>query len=617
MGCLDGRYPCHASETTEVGTIKSFSAPRTIPVPSADNVVAALLSRSTAAPDHAALAYLDGEEFATMNTTEFVAEAMEVAAGIVALNLEPGSRISLFSATRWEFTVIDYAIWASGCAAVTIYETSSADQVEWIVGNSGTRMIICETVTHRAIFEAVAERVPECTTAFVIEDGALDALKALATNETRSEVERRIGAIKHDDLASLVYTSGTTGMPKGCVLTHGNFIWESRQLEAMAPQVFNDSQRQLMFLPLAHIWARLVEVACISTGVTIYYSSGVPRLVEELSIAKPTWMFSVPRVFEKIYNAAKQKADSEGKGRIFDRSVEIAIQYSTSLDSGGPGVWTRIQHAVFDRLVYAKLRARFGSDLKYAFSGGAPLGTRLGHFFRGVGMNVLEGYGLTETTAGATQNTPDAMNIGSVGQPFFGTSIAIADDGEVMIKGGQIFSGYWNDEQATEEALEPDGWFHTGDIGEIDDDGFLWITGRKKEIIVTAGGKNVAPAILEDRIRAHPLVSQVVVIGEAQPFIAALISIDDQALPDWASSNGKASADLTDLLGDADLEAEIQSAVDDANSTVSRAEAIKTFRILPEDLTVEDGGLTPTFKVRRANVTDRYQSVVSDIYQPK
>lgn len=617
MGCVGGRYPCHVSETTEVGTIKSFTAPRTIPVPSTDNVVAALLARSAAAPDHVGLAYRDGEGFATMNTTVFVAEAMEVAAGIVALDLEPGTRISLFSATRWEFTVIDYAIWASGCAAVTIYETSSADQVEWIVGDSGTRMIICETAAHRAIFDTVAERVPACATTFVIEDGALDALKALATDESRSEVERRIGAISHGDLASLVYTSGTTGMPKGCMLTHGNFIWESRQLEAMAPQVFNDSQRQLMFLPLAHIWARLVEVACISTGVTIYYSSGVPQLVEELSIAKPTWMFSVPRVFEKIYNAAKQKADSEGKGRIFDRSVDVAIQYSTSLDAGGPGVWTRIQHAVFDRLVYAKLRARFGSDLKYAFSGGAPLGTRLGHFFRGVGMNVLEGYGLTETTAGSTQNTPDAMNIGSVGQPFFGTSIAIADDGEVMIKGGQIFSGYWNDQEATEEAIEPDGWFHSGDIGEIDDDGFLWITGRKKEIIVTAGGKNVAPAVLEDRIRAHPLVSQVVVIGEAQPFIAALISIDDQALPDWASSNGKASADLKDLLGDPDLEAEIQSAVDDANRTVSRAEAIKTFRILPEDLTVEDGGLTPTFKVRRANVIDRYQSVVSDIYQPR
>ena len=606
-----------ASASIEVGVIKSFTAPRTVSVPPADNVVAALLSRSIAAPDHAAIAYRSGAAFETMDTTSFVGEVMEVAAGIVALGVEPGTRISLFSATRWEFTVIDYAIWASGCAAVTIYETSSADQVEWIVGDSGSKVIICETADHRRIFESVSDRVPECSTSFMIEERAIDELKALATDASRAEVEQRIGAIKHDDLASLVYTSGTTGMPKGCILSHGNFIWESRQLEAMAPQVMNDTQRQLMFLPLAHIWARLVEVVCISTGVTISYSSGVPQLIDELSMVRPTWIFSVPRVFEKIYNAAKQQADSQRKGRIFDRASDVAIRYSTDLDSGGPGAWTRIQHAVFDRLVYSKLRAKFGGELKFAFSGGAPLGTRLGHFFRGIGMNVLEGYGLTETTAGSTQNTPDAMHIGSVGRPFFGTSIATADDGEVLIKGGQIFSGYWNDEHATNEALEPDGWFHSGDIGEIDDNGFLWITGRKKEIIVTAGGKNVAPAVLEDRIRAHPLVSQVVVIGEAQPFIAALVSIDEQALPDWASANGKVSADLQDLLDDPDLMASIQSAIDDANSTVSRAEAIKAFRILPEDLTVEDGGLTPTFKVRRANVTDRYQAVVSDIYQPR
>ena len=297
-----------------------------------DNVVAALLTQSAVAPDHAALAYRDGAAFATVNTTSFVAEVMDVAAGLVSLGLSPGSRISLFSATRWEFTVIDYAIWASGCAGVTIYETSSADQVEWIVGDSGTKVIICETAAHRAIFDSVAERVPECSTVFVIEDGGLEALKALASPEARAEVDRRIEAITHDDLASLVYTSGTTGTPKGCMLTHGNFIWESRQLEAMAPQVFNGTQRQLMFLPLAHIWARLVEVACVTTGVTVYYSSGVPQLVEELSLARPTWIFSVPRVFEKIYNAAKQKADSEGKGRIFDRASDVAIRYSTDLD---------------------------------------------------------------------------------------------------------------------------------------------------------------------------------------------------------------------------------------------------------------------------------------------
>ncbi|MEN8114925.1 MAG: long-chain fatty acid--CoA ligase [Actinomycetota bacterium] len=579
-----------------------------------DNVVSALLSRSEAAPDHPALAYRSGDGFVDISTAAFAAEAKEVAAGIVALGLEPGTRISLFSATRWEFTLFDYAIWASGCAAVTIYESSSAQQVEWIVGNSDSQMIICETEAHKEIFDSVADHLTDCSSIFVVDDGAVGKLKALATDEARAEVDRRIGAIKHGDLASLVYTSGTTGKPKGCVLTHGNFIWESRQLEVMAPQVINASQRQLMFLPLAHVWARLVEVACVSSGVTIYYSTGIPRLVEEMAIVKPTWVFSVPRVFEKIYNAAKQKAESEGKGKVFGRAVKVAIGYSKALDATGPGPWTRLQHALFDRLVYAKLRATLGGEAGYAFSGGAPLGVRLAHFFRGIGVTALEGYGLTETTAGTSQNTPDAMRLGSVGRPFPGTSIRIADDGEVMIKGGQIFSGYWKNDAATEEVLDAAGWFHSGDIGEIDDDGFLFITGRKKEIIVTAGGKNVAPAVLEDRIRAHPLISQVVVVGEAKPFIAALVTIDEDFLPAWVSANGRAGTALADLVDDADLNAAVQSAIDDGNSAVSRAEAIRTYRILPHDLTVERGELTPTLKVRRAVVAKKYEAVIADIY---
>ncbi|MEN8233623.1 MAG: long-chain fatty acid--CoA ligase [Actinomycetota bacterium] len=594
--------------------MKAFTTQGDVSVSPTDNVVSALLSRAETAPDHPALAYRSSGGFVDISTAAFAAEVREVAAGIVALGLEPGTRISLFSATRWEFTLFDYAIWASGCAAVTIYESSSAQQVEWIVGNSDSQMIICETEAHRAVFDSVAGRVADCSTAFVIEDGAVGQLKALATDEARAEVDRRVSAIKHGDLASLVYTSGTTGKPKGCVLTHGNFIWESRQLEVMAPQVINARQRQLMFLPLAHVWARLVEVACVSSGVTIYYSTGIPQLMEEMAIVKPTWVFSVPRVFEKIYNAAKQKADSEGKGRVFDRAVRVAIDYSTTLDSTGPGPWTRLQHALFDRLVYAKLRAVLGGEAEYAFSGGAPLGVRLAHFFRGIGITALEGYGLTETTAGATQNTPDAMRIGSVGRPFPGTSIKIADDGEVMIKGGQIFSGYWKNAAATEEALEPDGWFHSGDLGEIDDDGFLSITGRKKEIIVTAGGKNVAPAVLEDRIRAHPLISQVVVVGEAKPFIAALVTIDEDFLPAWASANGKTGTALADLVDDSDLNAAVQSAIDDGNNAVSRAEAIKTYRVLPQDLTIEAGELTPTLKVRREIVARKYEAVIADIY---
>jgi len=594
--------------------MKTFTAPGEVPVAADDNLVSALLARAANAAAHPALAYRDGDRYVNIDTAAFADDVKEVAAGIVALGLESGTRISLFSSTRWEFTLFDYAIWAAGCATVTIYETSSAEQVEWNVGNSDSQMIICETEGMKEVFDTVADRVPDCSNVVVIDDGAVDQLKALATDETRAEVDRRIAAIDHGDLATLVYTSGTTGRPKGCVLTHGNFIWESRQLEVMAGELLSPSQRQLMFLPLAHIFARLVQVACISSGVTIYYSTGIPQLTEELAMTKPTWVFSVPRVFEKIYNGAKQKADSEGKGAIFDRAVNVAIDYSKGLDSGGPGLATRLQHALFDRLVYSKLRAVFGGEMKYAISGGAALGARLGHFFRGIGVVALEGYGLTETTAGTSLNTPTETRVGSVGRPFPGTSVEIADDGEVMIKGGQIFSGYWKNEPATKEALEPDGWFHSGDIGEIDDDGYVYITGRKKELIVTAGGKNVAPAVLEDRIRANSLISQVMVVGDAQPFIAALVTIDEESLPVWATANDKESSDLSDLIDDPDLNEAVQAAIDEGNQAVSKAEAIKAYRILPEDLTIEGGELTPTLKVRRAIVAKKYEGVLTDIY---
>jgi len=599
---------------TESFTLNTFTTPGAVQVDPTDNVVSALQSRSEQAPDHSALATRNGARFEGISTAEFVSEVREVAAGIVALGLEPGTRVALFCSTRWEFTLFDYAIWASGCAVVTIYESSSAEQIEWIIGDSDSQMLVCETAEMRTKFDLVSERLPDCVSVLVIEDGAAQALRAGATDAARAEVDLRIGRISHDDLASLVYTSGTTGRPKGCILTHGNFIWESRQLEAMAPALLNDTQRQLMFLPLAHVWARLVEVACISTGVTIYYSTGIPQLSEELALVEPTWMFGVPRVFEKIYNAAKHKADASGKGAIFDRATEVAISYSDKTDAGGPGLFLRAQHAVFDRLVYGKLRGVFGGDLQYVISGGAPLGKRLGHFFRGVGVTVLEGYGLTETTAGTSQNIPEAMQIGSVGRPFPGTTVRIADDGEILIKGGQIFSGYWKNEAATLESLDADGWFHSGDIGEIDKLGFLTITGRMKEIIVTAGGKNVAPAVLEDRIRADALISQVVVVGEAKPFIAALITVDAEALPEWASANGKASAELPDLVNDPDFAAAIQSAIDTGNAAVSRAESIRAYRILPHDLSVERGELTPTFKVRRSVITEKYKDVVANIY---
>jgi long-chain acyl-CoA synthetase len=595
--------------------MQSYTTPGEVAVDPADNPVSALLARAKADPDYPALAYRDGDQFVDVSTQEMADTVLELAAGIVALGIEPGSRISLFCATRMEFTLLDYAIWAAGCATVTIYETSSAEQVQWIVGNSDSVALFCESDAMRKMYDEIAHDLPECQQVLVVEDGALDHLKSLATDDARAEVQRRIADLSHDDLATLVYTSGTTGRPKGCIITHHNFIWTVRSAEADLSELMSPPNRQLMFLPLAHIFARLVQVVCVSGGVTMGFSTGIPQLTEELAMFKPTWVFSVPRVFEKIYNGARQKAQADGKGAIFDRAANVAVDYSKGLQNGGPGLSTKLQHALFDRLVYGKLRALFGGQMDYAVSGGAPLGARLGHFFRGVGLVPLEGYGLTETTAAFSVNTPHAIKIGSVGRPLPGGSFKIAEDGEIMLKGGNIFSGYWKNDAATADALEPDGWFHSGDIGEIDENGFLSITGRKKEIIVTAVGKNVAPAVLEDRLRAGPLISQVMVIGDAQPFISALITLDEEALPSWAESNGKESAAVADLADDPDLIAAVQSDVDDANKAVSRAESIRTFRILPEDLTVEGGELTPTLKVKRQIVEKKYEGVISDIYQ--
>ena len=594
--------------------MKTFTTPGEVAVDPGDNPVSALLARAAEVPDFPALAVREGDEFVDVSISDFVDELLEVAAGLVALGIATGSRIALYCGTRMEFTVLDYAIWAAGCATTTIYETSSAEQVQWIVGDSGSVAIFAETKEMGETFESIKDRVPDCVHSFIIDEGAVPHLKSLATDDSRSEVQRRIAAIRHVDLSTLVYTSGTTGRPKGCELTHGNFTWNARQLEVILATLVGPGERQLMFLPLAHIFARLTQVTCITGGCQVGYSTGIPQLMEELPMFSPTWVFSVPRVFEKIFNGAKQRADADGKGKIFDRAAAVAIAYSRGLQAGKVGMFTKLQHSLFDRLVYAKLRSATGGALSRAISGGAPLGARLGHFFRGAGITVYEGYGLTETAAGATVNNPDATKVGSVGRPIPGVSVRIADDGEVLIRGGNIFRGYWHNETATREALEADGWFHSGDIGELDEDGFLSITGRKKELIVTAGGKNVAPAVLEDRIRGSAIVSQVMVIGDAQPFIAALVSIDEETLPGWVAMNDKPSAALTDLLDDKDLHAAVQAAIDEGNKAVSRAEAIKAWRILPEDLTIEGGELTPTLKVKREVVAKKYEGVIAEIY---
>ncbi len=594
--------------------MKTYTTPGAAQVDSELNVVQQLLKRVEEAPDHPALAHRVGDRFVEVSTADMWATVHELASGLVACGVQSGDRVALHCGTRIEFTYFDYAIWAAGAATTTIYETSSAEQVKWILSDSGSAVLITESSATLAAYEAIAADVADCDSVFVVDDGALGTLSSMATDETRAEVDRRVAAISHDDLATLVYTSGTTGMPKGCALTHYNFGWEVAQLDGAAAELMGEGNRTFMFLPLAHIFARAVQAAAVSTGVTIGFSTGIPNLLEELPMFKPTWVFSVPRVFEKIFNGAKQKADADGKGKIFDRAVSVAIAYSQGIERGKIMVGTKLAHSAFDKLVYSKIRALFGGDVRFAISGGAPLGARLGHFFRGTGVVVLEGYGLTETTAGATLNQPDAIRVGTVGRPIQGTSIRIAEDGEVLIRGGQVFSGYWNNEGATAEVLTEDQWFHSGDIGVLNDEGFLSITGRKKEIIVTAAGKNVAPAVLEDRMRSNALVSQVMVVGDAKPFIAALVTLDGDALAPWASAHGIEGFSMEELAQEPTVVAEIQAAVDYANKAVSKAEAVKTFRVLPEDLSIDGGELTPTLKVKRSVVASKYAGVIEEIY---
>ena len=548
---------------------------------------------------------------------EFADQVTGVARGLLATGIQAGERVALMSKTRYEWTLFDFAILAVGAVVVPIYETSSAEQVEWILSDSEAAAVVVESGAHAAMVDEVRDRTPKLRTVWQIDNGAVADLTAAGSGNSAEEVQRRLAATEQTDLASLIYTSGTTGRPKGCELTHRNFVSEVSEVSSGLADLFNENTSTLLFLPIAHVFGRAIQMGAIATGCTLGHTADIKNLIADFAKFQPTFVLSVPRVFEKVYNTAKQRAHADGKGPIFDRAENVAIRYSESLEKRGPGLLLRAQHALFDKLVYGKLRAALGGRCTAAISGGAPLGARLGHFFRGIGVTVYEGYGLTETTAGACLNMVDKIKIGTVGRPIPGMSVAIADDGEVLLAGPIVFDGYWRNQQASSEALAEVGgkrWFHTGDIGEIDNDGFLKITGRKKELIVTAAGKNVAPAVLEDRVRAHWLVSQCLVVGDQQPFIAALITIDPEALPTWAAKTGKSGLSMSELVGDEELRAEVQQAVDDANRAVSRAEAIKKFTILPSDWTESTGQLTPSLKLKRNVVLTECADDIARLY---
>jgi long-chain acyl-CoA synthetase len=605
--------PAHGGE--EGTSVREFSVPATTEV-GADEAITDLLATNVAEHgDDVGLRIQRDGRWEDVSYKEFGAQVTAVAKGLIAAGIEAGDRVALQAKTRYEWTVCDFAIWTAGAVVVPVYETSSADQVAWILSDSGARAAIVERDEHATTMESVRDQAPDLGPIWVMDDDAVGTLSAAGSGVADSELDERRKTLHADSVATIIYTSGTTGRPKGCELTHGNFLFEISNGMSLLGSFLNVQGSLLLFIPLAHVLARVLEVGAIKTRTILGHTPDVKNLVEDLGAFKPTFVLAVPRVFEKVYNQAKATADSGGKGKIFDRAAQVAIDWSKAQDTGGPGLALKAQHALFDKLVYTRLRAALGGNCIGAVSGGAPLGDRLGHFYRGVGVVIYEGYGLTETTAAAAVNHENALKIGTVGRPLPGVEAAIADDGEVLIRGGIVMRGYWKNDDATKENIDGEGWFHTGDLGELDDDGFLKITGRKKEILVTAGGKNVAPAVLEDRLRAHALVSQCIVVGDQRPFIAALITLDEEALPGWLEAKGKpADTSVEKLRDDADLKAEIDAAVADANKAVSHAEAIKKYRILGTDFTEENGMLTPSLKLKRGVVLKEFGDEVESLY---
>ena len=580
------------------------------------NATDLLIDRVAETPDLPIFALPTGNGgWSDLTAAEFLAQVRALSKGLIASGIQPGDKIGLMCKTRYEWTLIDFATWFAGAVLVPIYETSSPAQVLWNLSDSGAMAIITETPDHFARFDEVRPDLPLITSVWQIGLGDLDKLVAAGKDVTDEEVERRRTLATGSDLATLIYTAGTTGRPKGCVLTHSNFVELCRNARLAIPEVVRPGSSTLLFITTAHIFARFISILCIHGGVKVGHQPDTKQLLPAMGSFKPTFLLAVPRVFEKVYNSSEQKAEAGGKGRIFRAAADVAIAHSKALDAGRVPLGLMLKFAIFDKLVYGKIKAALGGRVKYAVSGSAPLGLRLGHFYRSLGMTILEGYGLTETTAPITVNLASHFKIGKVGPPLPGCSVRLAEDGEIQARGVNIFDGYWNNAAATASVFDGE-WFTTGDIGTIDEDGYLEITGRKKEIIVTASGKNVSPAALEDPIRANPIIDQVIAVGEQKPFIAALITLDREMLPVWLNNNGEdANLPLEQAVHHPRVLAEIQRAVDAANETVSRAESIRKFVVLPVDLTEASGHLTPKLSIKRNVILTDFADAIDGMYE--
>ena len=598
--------------------MREISVPPLVNVPRELNITDLVLRQAAKASNPALFSRLDASgQWQDIRATDFLADASLLAKGLMASGVAAGDRVGIMSRTRYEWSLVDFAIWFAGAISVPIYETSSASQVAWNLGDSGAVAAFGESAQHEGIIRQAAgsEGLTELKHVWQLEGQGLDEVRAAGAGISDEELEARRSQASLTDVATIIYTSGTTGRPKGCELTHGNFVELSENVLATSlGAVVSEQARTIMFLPLAHVFARFISVLAVAGGVTVAHTPDIKHLLLDLQSYKPTFILAVPRVFEKVYNSALTKAEDGGKGAIFHRAADTAIAYSRARQAGKVGLGLQLKHALFDKLVYSKLRAAMGGEVSHAVSGGGPLGERLGHFFQGIGMQILEGYGLTETTAPITVNTPQLIKIGTVGAPIPGNAVKIADDGEILAKGVCVMQGYYTRDDLSADAFE-DGWLRTGDIGQLDEQGFLTITGRKKEIIVTAGGKNVVPALLEDQIRADALVSQVLVVGDNRPFIGALVTLDEEALPGWLNRHGlPASTSLAEAADNPAVKAAVQELIDRANQSVSQAEAIKSFRIVPADFTEASGHLTPSMKVKRAQVVQDFETVIEEMY---
>jgi long-chain acyl-CoA synthetase len=588
--------------------------------PGPSNLAEIIDQNARRTPERVVLSRRDRTGWQPVTAAQFRDEVRAVALGLLAAGVEPGDRVALMSKTRYEWQLVDFAIWSVGAVTVPVYETSSAEQLRWILTDSAAVAAVVESAGHARLLTGLGD-LPDLRASWRIEAGSgsdlpsLDDLVASGRDQDASELDRRIAALRPEDLATLIYTSGTTGRPKGCELSHANFIAEITAAVDCLPELFEDDDAAtLLFLPLAHVFGRMIGVAVMLAAVRTGHTD-VARVTKDLPTFKPTFVLAVPRVFERIYDSAQRKAAAGGKERIFAMASDTAIAYSRALENGGrPGLRLSFMRGLFDRLVYSKIKEAFGGQLRWGVSGGAALGPRLGHFFRGIGVTVLEGYGLTETTAATTVNTRSHTRMGTVGRPLPGFEVRTSDSGEILVRGGHVFGGYWRNPEATAEAVDADGWFHTGDLGTVDADGFLTITGRSKEILVTSAGKNVSPAPLEDVVRSHVLVSQALVVGDGRPSIGALVTLDAESLEPWLADRGRAGTPVAELTEDPELLAEIRTAIDAANETVSAAEQIARFRVLPVDFTEDGGQLTPTLKIKRAVVMEQFADDVEALY---